>query len=168
MFVNRERRNFFIYYLVYADAYNTFIAEKIKADIPVHRVMDLGEALDIADTGRFTDLMDYSPEEINTKPFFFAPDLDLEMPNTVILTMSATAMPFQVIWATPYIRLIKTIQSGQFIRYGDLRQQELKLDLARKDILPDNVRPTLTVKKHINLTDHNRRVLERRFDVEVV
>ncbi len=170
LFVNRERRNFFIYYLVYADAYNTFIAEKIEAGIPVHRVMDLGEALDIADTGRFTDLMDYSPEEINTKPFFFAPDLDLEMSNTVILTMPATAMPFQAIWATPYLRRSRTIKSGQTIQYDDLKQQEVRLDLAdpKATKIPDHIRPKLMVKKHINLTKYDIHTLERRFDVRVI
>ncbi len=70
-----------------------------------------------------------------------------DKPDKVILTMPIRTMPLQIILATPYIRFIKTIKSGQSIRYVDLRQQELKLDLAMKDILPDDVRPTLTVKK---------------------
>ncbi len=56
-------------------------------------------------------------------------------------------MPLQMIWAAPYFRLIKTVKSGQSVRHGDLRQQELKLDPARKGILSDDARPTLTVKK---------------------
>ncbi len=172
VFINHERRNFFAYYRAYADAYNAFIAKKMKDGMPVHLVVYLDEALDIAHTGKFTYSGDFISEEINTKSFSFVPDLDLDLaePDTVILAMPATAMPFQPIWATPYLRTDRTIKSGQTIGYRDLKRQEVRLDLddPKAEQIPDNVRPTLTVKKHINLTDHNRRVLEQRFDVKVI
>ncbi len=162
--------NFFGFYPPYADAYNMFITEKIKAGMPVYRIMNIDEALNIAYTGIFDARWDHLPDEANTKPFFFVPDQSLEMPDTVTLAMPATAMPFQMIRATPYLRFDRTIKSGQTILYTDLELQEVRLDLAdpmTKNI-PDDVRPTLTVKKHINLTARNMGILERRFDVRVI
>ncbi len=163
---------FFEHYRAYADAYNTFITEKMKAGMPVHLVVYLDEALDIAHTGKFTYSGDFLWEEINTKSFSFVldPDLDLAEPDTAILAMPATAMPFQMIRATPYLRTDRTIKSGQTIGYPDLKLQEVRLDLddPKAEKIPDHIRPTLKVKKHINLTDHNRRVLEQRFDVEMI
>ncbi len=168
--INHERRNFFTYYRAYAGAYNAFIAKKMKDGKPVHLVVYLDEALNIAHTGKFTYSGDFISEEINTKSFSFVLDPDLEGPDTIILTMPATAMPFQPIWATPYFRIHRTIRWGQTIEYTDLKQQEVRLDLAdpKATKIPDGVRPTLTVKKHINLSARNRGMLERRFNVRVI
>ncbi len=166
---NQARRNFFAHYRPYAGAYNLFIAENISAGMCVHRIMNIDEALDLADTGIFDAYWDRSLGVANTKPFFFAPDPDLMGTDTVTLTMRATDMPFQPILATPYLRRYGTIEYGQTIGYLGLKRQEVRLDLARPEAktLRDDIRPKLTVKKHINLTDSNRIILERRFDVEV-